>query len=61
MRRRLPLLPLLPMLVGGLVFWLAQEGLRGVTRFRPKAEIEVSLPVFVQVAMAGGDRYLAAS
>jgi len=57
----LPLLPLLLMLVGGLVFWLAQEGLRGVTRFRPKAEIEVALPVFVQVAMAGGDRYLAAS
>lgn len=61
MRHRLPLLPLLLMLVGGLVFWLAQEGLRGVTRFRPKAEIEVALPVFVQVAMAGGDRYLAAS
>lgn len=32
-----------------------------LTRFRPKAEIEVALPVFVQAAMAGGDRYLAAS
>lgn len=61
MRRHLPLTPLLLLVVGGLVFWLAQEGLRGVKRFRAKAEIEVALPVFVQVAMAGGDRYLAAS
>lgn len=61
MRRRLPLLPLLVMIVGGLLFWLAQDALHGVKRFRAKAEIEVALPIFVQVALAGGDRYLAAS
>jgi len=32
-----------------------------MSRTRPRAEIEVVLPVFVQVALAGGDRYLAAS
>jgi hypothetical protein len=61
MRGRLPLLPLLFMLVGGVLFWLAQGGLLGVKRSRVNAEIEVALPIFIQVAMAGGDRYLAAS
>lgn len=61
MGRRLSLLPLLVMIVGGLVFWLGQSGLKGVKRSRPNAEIEVALPIFVQVALAGGDRYLAAN
>lgn len=61
MRGRLPLLPLLSMIVGALLFWLAQGGLQGVQRSRANAEIEVALPIFVQVAMAGGDRYLAAN
>lgn len=49
-------------LVGGaLLFVAAQAMLRGVERPRVRAEIETRLPLFVQVAMAGGDRYLAAS
>ncbi len=35
--------------------------LRSIERPRVQAELEVRLPLFVQVAMAGGDRYLAAS
>lgn len=61
MPRRLPFLPLLIMIAGGVVFWLAQGGLHGVKRARAGAEIEVALPIFVQVALAGGDRYLAAN
>lgn len=61
MVRRLPLLPLLAMMVGGLFFLLGQSALKGVKRSRPNAEIEVALPIFIQVALAGGDRYLAAN
>jgi len=61
MGRRLPILPLLVMIVGGFVFLMGQSALKGVKRSRPKAEIEVALPIFVQVALAGGDRYLAAN
>jgi len=52
---------MLAAIAGGLVFWEAQTTLLGMSRTRPRAEIEVVLPVFVQVALAGGDRYLAAS
>ncbi len=61
MHRRLQLLPWLAMVFGGLLFWLALTGLNGVKRPRASAEIEVALPIFVQVAMAAGDRYLAAN
>lgn len=36
-------------------------GLREHRHPRPSAEIDVALPLFVQVLMAGGDRYLAAN
>lgn len=61
MRQRLPFLPLLFLIAGGCLFWLAQGGLQDVKRARARGEIEVALPIFVQVAMAGGDRYLAAN
>ncbi len=54
-------LPMLLAMAGGLAFWAGQTGIQEVKRPRPKAEIEVVLPVFVQVALTGGDRYLAAS
>ncbi|HMW57706.1 hypothetical protein [Accumulibacter sp.] len=54
-------LPLLFALAGGLTFWGARLGLEDVKRLRPGAEIEVVLPVFVQVALSGGDRHLAAT
>ena len=60
-RQRSAWLPMLAAITGGLVFWEAQTTLLGMSRTRPRAEIEVVLPVFVQVALAGGDRYLAAS
>lgn len=59
--RRLTALPFLFLLVGAAIFALAKTGLERVERPRVKAEIQVTLPIFVQVAMAGGDRYLAAS
>jgi tetratricopeptide (TPR) repeat protein len=59
--RRSVWFPLFFFLSGLLFFMLAQGMLRGVERPRIKAEIEVRLPLFVQVTMAGGDRYLAAS
>ncbi|EXI78689.1 MAG: hypothetical protein AW10_02843 [Candidatus Accumulibacter appositus] len=61
MGRRFPILPLLVLIVGGLIFWLGQSALKSIKRSRPNAEIEVALPIFVQVTLAGGDRYLAAN
>lgn len=52
---------MLTFLGGALLFIVAQGMLRNIERPRIKAEIEVRLPLFVQVAMAGGDRYLGAS
>lgn len=48
------------LLLGGLVFALAQGQIQRVKRSVVNAEIMVSLPAFVQVVLAGGDRYLAA-
>lgn len=58
---RLLRLPLVFLLLGGLIFVAAQNRLGDVKRARVKAEIEVALPLFMQVVLAGGDRYLAAS
>lgn len=52
--------PLIALLLGSLIFVLAQTQLQHVKRVQVLAEIAVSLPVFIQVVMAGGDRYLAA-
>lgn len=52
--------PLIALLLGSLIFVLAQTQLQRVKRVQVLAEIAVSLPVFIQVVMAGGDRYLAA-
>lgn len=49
------------LLAGALLFWFAEEQLQHVKRARIGAEIEISLPIFVQVLMAGGDRNLAAN
>ncbi|MDE2598997.1 MAG: hypothetical protein KGL40_05180 [Rhodocyclaceae bacterium] len=43
------------------VFVYAQERLEGRPRLRPAGEIGVALPLFIQVALAGGDRYFAAN
>lgn len=59
--RRVIVAPVLFIIAGCIVLSLVQERLPGVKRARPRAEIEVALPLFVQVALAGGDRHLAAS
>ncbi len=52
--------PLASLLLGGLIFALAQAQIQRVKRSQVNAEIMISLPAFVQVVLAGGDRYLAA-
>lgn len=59
--RRLQAWPIAFLLAGGLTFILAQTRLQGMQRPQIRAEIQVALPVFVQVILAGGDRHLAAS
>ncbi len=59
--RRLHLLPIIVVLAGIGIFGIAQRNLADVKRISAGAEIEVTLPLFVQVVLAGGDRYLAAS
>ncbi|MCK9283316.1 MAG: hypothetical protein M0P39_03440 [Rhodocyclaceae bacterium] len=51
----------LVLLVGGGLFSFSVERLGGYPRKFPDPEIQVTLPRFVQVALAGGDRYLAAN
>ena len=58
---RLHLLPIVLALAGAGIFGVAQSQLGHVKRVSAGADIEVTLPVFVQVVLAGGDRYLAAS
>ena len=41
-------------------FVLSTSGLNDYPRVRAQAEMQVALPLFIQVALAGGDRYLAA-
>lgn len=49
------------LMMGSAVFVFAQSRLPDIKRAQVSAEITIALPVFVQVVMAGGDRYLAAS
>lgn len=58
---RWPWQAIVALVLGCAVFVFAQSRLPGVKRAQVNAEIAIALPVFVQVAMAGGDRYLAAS
>jgi hypothetical protein len=51
----------LALLVGTLIFTFSQQQLNAVKRAHVSAELEVALPLFVQVIMAGGDRNLAAN
>jgi hypothetical protein len=59
--RRVDLLTPLVLLLGAAVFSLAVLALRQQPRSQAPSEIEVALPLFVQVFMAGGDRFLAAN
>lgn len=46
---------------GALLFSVAQAPLEAMPRKQPSVEMQVSLPPFVQIIMAAGDRYLAAN
>lgn len=59
--RRLSLWPIVFLLIGGLTFFLAQKRLQSMQRPVVTTEIQVALPVFAQVVLMGGDRYLAAN
>lgn len=59
--RRSGLVHWLLLLLGALLFVGASVSLRQQKRINASAEIQVALPLFVQVFMAGGDRYLAAN
>jgi hypothetical protein len=52
---------ILCILLCGILFGYAQQRLKSVPRFKPVGEIGVALPLFIQVALAGGDRYFAAN
>lgn len=52
---------MLGLLAGVVLFLFAQDRLESTKRARVSSEIDITLPLFVQVLMAGGDRYLAAS
>lgn len=52
---------LLVLVLGVVLFAVGMLGLREHRHPRPSAEIDVALPLFVQVVMAGGDRFLAAN
>lgn len=59
--RRLGLFNVLWLLLGALLFVGASVSLRQQKRIIASPEIQVALPLFVQVIMAGGDRFLAAN
>jgi hypothetical protein len=61
MMRRSGLVPWLLLLLGALLFVGAGVSLRQQKRVNASPEIQVALPLFVQVFMAGGDRFLAAN
>ena len=61
MRRSGLALWFLLLLLGALLFVGASVSLRQQKRINASAEIQVALPLFVQVFMAGGDRFLAAN
>ena len=49
------------LVLGAMVFVASSVSLRQQKRVNASAEIQVALPLFVQVVMAGGDRFLAAN
>lgn len=53
--------PIVAVLIGCLIIFFVQSRLPGIKRAKVSVEIAISLPVFIQVVLAGGDRYLAAS
>jgi hypothetical protein len=59
--RRADLVLGLLLVLGAALFLAASVSLRQQKRVNVSAEIEVALPLFVQVVMAGGDRFLAAN
>jgi hypothetical protein len=59
--RRPTLIRWLLLLLGVLLFAATSTSLRQQKRVDASAEIQVALPLFVQVVMAGGDRFLAAN
>ena len=61
MSRRTDFFAPLVLLVCAIVFSLTVMALRHHVRKQAASEIEVALPLFVQVFMAGGDRFLAAN
>lgn len=61
MMRRSGLVHWLLLLFGALIFVSASVSLRQQKRINASPEIQVALPLFVQVFMAGGDRFLAAN
>jgi hypothetical protein len=61
MSRRFAHLQGLLFLLGALLFIASSVSLRQQKRVNASAEIQVALPLFVQVAMTGGDRFLAAN
>lgn len=61
MRSRVGFIAPLIFFVSVLLFLLAVNELRPQVRKQASSEIEVALPLFVQVFMAGGDRFLAAN
>lgn len=61
MIRRLGLFNVLWLVLGALLFIGTSVSLRQQKRVNASAEIQVALPLFVQVFMAGGDRFLAAN
>ncbi|MBL8413597.1 MAG: hypothetical protein JNM42_04070 [Propionivibrio sp.] len=61
MMRRSGLVRWLLLLLGALIFVGASVSLRQQKRINASPEIQVALPLFVQVFMAGGDRFLAAN
>lgn len=58
---RARLLPIVALVAGALLFVAMTSALRAHKRTDASAEIQVALPLFVQVFMAGGDRFLAAN
>lgn len=61
MKRALPLKTFLLALLSAMVFLVTTERLKKAPRQSVQVEMQVALPLFVQVFMAAGDRYLAAN
>lgn len=61
MNRRVTLFLVVALVLGAASFISAMLLLRDQKRMHPSAEIQVVLPLFVQVFMTGGDRFLAAN